>query len=311
MIRRHRPSVSTAVAIATVLLLAVQGAQAVSLALPDPEYGVCLGNARNFTGLRINLRDHDVERINGVNLTLWIPGENDRACIRGLAVGLAAPVSGRLSGISLGGVGVAAHDIRGIAAGGLGVGAGADVSGIAIGGLGVGAGEDASGILIGGLGAGVGKDLRGIGVGGLGVGAGENIAGIVVGGLGIGAGRNVSGIAVGGVAVGAGKAVKGLALAGGAIGGEERIQGLAAAGAWLRTQHLKGVGVTAGYVGCADLTGLGVGSVVRVRDTQRGISFGLLNLARHLRGVQIGLLNCARNNPPGLRWLPIVNLHLR
>ena len=63
MTHRHHPSVSTAVAIATVLLLAVHGAQAVSLALPDPEYGVCLGNARNFSGLRINLRDHDVERI--------------------------------------------------------------------------------------------------------------------------------------------------------------------------------------------------------------------------------------------------------
>jgi len=64
-------------------------------------------------------------------------------------------------------------------------------------------------------------------------------------------------------------------------------------------------------VSCEDLVGVGVGSLVRVRDTQRGITIGLLNLARRLHGVQVGLLNHARNNPRGLQWLPVLNLHLR
>lgn len=59
-----------------------------------------------------------------------------------------------------------------------------------------------------------------------------------------------------------------------------------------------------------ELRGMAVAGYNRVRDEQRGLTIGVFNRARALHGVQIGLLNYAGNNPPGLRWLPIINLHL-
>ena len=41
-----------------------------SLDIPTENNGISIGNSRNFTGLRINFRDRDVERIRGVNITL-------------------------------------------------------------------------------------------------------------------------------------------------------------------------------------------------------------------------------------------------
>lgn len=59
------------------------------------------------------------------------------------------------------------------------------------------------------------------------------------------------------------------------------------------------------------LNGLACAGVFNyVRERQTGVSFaGLLNVAGELHGVQIGLLNYARNNPPGLRLLPLANCH--
>ena len=45
-------------------------------------------------------------------------------------------------------------------------------------------------------------------------------------------------------------------------------------------------------------------------DRQRGLSIGVVNYARRLHGVQLGLVNYARNNPPGLRLLPVLNVNL-
>ena len=41
-----------------------------------------------------------------------------------------------------------------------------------------------------------------------------------------------------------------------------------------------------------------------------GISIGLVNVADSLNGVQIGLLNYAGNNPPLLRLLPGLSIHI-
>ena len=40
-----------------------------------------------------------------------------------------------------------------------------------------------------------------------------------------------------------------------------------------------------------------------------GLSIGIFNRTEKLRGVQIGLINYAGNNPKGLRWLPLINMH--
>ena len=47
-----------------------------------------------------------------------------------------------------------------------------------------------------------------------------------------------------------------------------------------------------------------------VKGEQRGLTIGVVNYARRLHGVQVGLINYARNNPPGLRVLPAINVNL-
>ena len=44
-----------------------------------------------------------------------------------------------------------------------------------------------------------------------------------------------------------------------------------------------------------------------MRGQQRGIAIGIFNYAHTVRGVQLGLLNYVRDNPKGLRLLPIFN----
>ncbi len=111
-----------------------------SLNFPSKDVGISIGNSKNFTVLRLNFRDKGVEKITGINLTLWHPKDNDSAVIQGLSVGLMAVGGGTIKGISFGGLGVGAQEkLSGFSAGLLGVGSGGNISGIAIGGLGAGA----------------------------------------------------------------------------------------------------------------------------------------------------------------------------
>jgi hypothetical protein len=115
------------------------------------------------TGLRLNYRDRRLERVDGVNATIWSPYKDARrGLVRGLALGLPVTGADRIDGVGIGILGVGAEDrIRGIGIGAAGVGSGRDLEGIMIGGLGVGSGEDVTGIGIGGLGVGSGGSLRG------------------------------------------------------------------------------------------------------------------------------------------------------
>jgi hypothetical protein len=56
--------------------------------------------------------------------------------------------------------------------------------------------------------------------------------------------------------------------------------------------------------------GLSAAGFNYVKGTQRGFTIGVVNYARRLHGVQVGLINYARNNPPGLRVLPLLNVNL-
>jgi hypothetical protein len=46
-----------------------------------------------------------------------------------------------------------------------------------------------------------------------------------------------------------------------------------------------------------------------IKGTQKGITIGVFNYARKQRGFQLGLLNYVKDNPKGLRLLPIFNTH--
>src|SRR5437867_3559583 len=145
------------------LLLAVclpAGSSAQSLDLTINHTGLSIGDSRFVRGVRINFRDRNLERVEGVNLTVWTPYEPPRGVVKGLAVGLPVTGARRIEGAGIGIFGVGADDdFTGLGVGGFGVGAGGEVKGILIGGFGVGGGGDITGLTIGGFGAGAGGDI--------------------------------------------------------------------------------------------------------------------------------------------------------
>ena len=100
-------------------------------------WGLSLGNSREFTGLRLNLSDHGVARVTGLNLTLWRPLENTLATTTAWACTSSAPTRASMRGlfVSLGGIGV--REGAGVFVNGLGMGGG-DIAGVTINGLGAG-----------------------------------------------------------------------------------------------------------------------------------------------------------------------------
>ena len=278
-------------------------------------------------GVRLTIRNRGYERINGLNLTLWRPRPlTSNGGVSGLALGLPTTGTARLHGIGVGLVGVTGSEaLYGIGAGGLGLTAGR-LRGLALGGLGLQVRDHLHGIgLTGGLTVG-GGSLRGVSasgigvavegsvdglqVGGLGVRAGESIGGITTGLLGVSSGGHLSGLTVTGGFVHAGDALRGVHVTGGPIIAD-RVQGLVL-GSVLVQGTGTGLFVTplyahTGRVGT--LTGLSFSTVNHVRGRQRGLTVGLVNVARDLGGVQLGLLNYAGNNPRFLRLLPGLNVH--
>lgn len=285
--------------------------QAQSLDIPSKKWGVSFGNSKNFTGLRFNIQDDGVQKINGINFTLWKPKkDNQDSVINGLSLGL-MPGGGHLQGIQLGIIGVGAEaSMKGINIGLIGAGAGEDVIGINIGGIGTGAGKDLIGINIGGLGVGAGQNLYGFNFGALGAGSGRNVYGLNIGGLGCGAGENMYGVNIGGLGVGAGEKLTGINIGGLGCGATE-VTGISFGGLGVGGKYLKGIHLSLGTImtdkSGGVMTGLAVSPFNYIRGDQVGLSIGIVNYAWNVKGVQIGLVNIVRNNPRGLKVLPLFN----
>jgi hypothetical protein len=292
-----------------------------SLDLGASQAGLSLGNSPQWTGVRLNFRDADLESIRGLNLTLWRPRPSPGGEVSGLAVGLWGSRAERLRGIHMGGIGLEAargfqgvgvslvgvavggdHDgwrendvadanARGVFVAGIVMGVGGDLSGIAVGGLGAGVGRDARGLMIGGLGMGVGRSLSGVAIAGLGFGIGEDARGLLLSGLGAGIGRDFRGIAIGGLGLGVGGEMRGIAVGGLGVGAEST-RGLTLAG--LKTSGTRMVGVT-------------VSAYNRWEESMSGVAVALLNVTQELHGVQLGVINIVWKNPKGRRVLPLVN----
>jgi hypothetical protein len=311
-----------------------------SLDIPVKGYGISFGNSKKFAGLRFNFRDRHVDRIDGINLTLWKADENEDAIMRGISLGV-IPEAGdmgylqigfgvvadyQLTGITLGILGAGSgQDMDGINIGGLGAGAGGSITGINIGGLGAGAGQNIVGLNIGGLGAGAGQNAVGVNISLLGAGAGQNLYGITLAGLGAGAGQNVAGITFGGLGAGAGQKMSGVNLGGLGVGAGEELVGFSAALLGAGSPTIKGVTIAGLAAGGEEITGLTIALAhVRIENdgvltgvtaaafpyikgTLKGMSFGIFNYAYEVSGIQIGLLNYVDDNPPGLKILPIFN----
>ncbi len=97
--------------------------------------GLSFGNSQRWDGIRFNFSDCGVEEINGINITLWKPGNLEGSRVNGIAFGL-SPSAGTMQGISLGiAASIAEENIRGINIGGLAVVSGGNAEGINLGGL--------------------------------------------------------------------------------------------------------------------------------------------------------------------------------
>lgn len=313
--------------------------QGLKIAVGD--VGLGIGDVPRIDGLRLNFRDRALERVRGVNVTIWTPYRDADGTIEGLALGLPMTGADHVRGIAIG-AGVAAEDeIAGIGVGAIGVGAGGSLRGLMIGGVGAGTGGDATGILISGIGAGAGGDVRGISLSGIGSGSGGDFTGLGVGAIGVGAGGSAEGILIGGVGVGAGGGMKGLAVGGVGVGSGGDLTGVAIGGIGVGVGgELKGIGLGGIGVGAPEVTGfmaalaaggadvrgvviapayfrlaehgsfegLTVSAFNRIGGSQRGLAIGLLNIAEELHGVQVGLINIARNKD-SFQFLPLVNYH--
>jgi hypothetical protein len=250
--------------LAVLIALCAALAQAQGLNIPNKHWGISFGNSREFTGLRFNVIERNIQRIDGVNVSAWHGGDFDRATgkIRGLGIGLPlASGTAYRSGVSIGLFGVAASkDMRGINLGGLAVGSGNDLVGVNLGGLAVGSGNDLVGINLAGLAVGSGATVKGLNAALLAVGAGEDAWGINLAGLAVGSGDDLWGLSVGGLAVGAGRDVSGISLALFAVGSGKNMTGLSVAGLAVGSgKTLKGASLAGLAVGCGkELTGISV-----------------------------------------------------
>ena len=300
----------TAVITALSALVAVpahaQRARSVDLTVND--VGLSIGDSRRVTGLRLNYRDRNLERVNGINATLWMPYEDMRGVVRGIALGVPATGARRIEGIAAGIIGIGADEsIRGLGVGGIGLGVGEDFRGIGIGGIGLGVGQNASGILLGGIGAGVGGNMTGLSIAGIGVGAGGNVKGLSITGIGMGAGGDVTGVQIAGIGIGSGGTLKYVSIAGAGIGAP-RIEGLAIA-AGVGAENARGVIIAPIYFRIqaeGKMRGVNLSAYNNIRGTQQGLAIGIFNYARTLDGVQVGLLNYAGNKSHA-RLLPVFN----
>ena len=340
-----------------------------SLDLAVKNIGLSFGNSRRFNGLRLNLVDDGVEEMNGVNVTLWKPGRNPDAAMRGLMLGLVAINAADLRGVSIGGLAVVGEScVEGISIAGLASVAEGSMTGFSIAGLASVAEGNMAGISLAGLASVTEKSMTGISIAGLAAVAERSMTGISVAGLAAVAERNMTGISVAGLAIAGEDEINGLAaslgsiisdgdingVALGAVGllglrssrseddegysrsldispsftgirarnvrwlaihgmdirAEDSLLGMGISGIALRADEIRGGAVAGIVVKTRDLGGVSISSVNYVDGPQIGVSIGIVNYARELRGFQLGLLNIAKNNPRGLRVLPVLNAHL-
>ena len=290
-------------------------------------YGLDFGNARRITGIRLNVQDADLDRVNGINVTLWKPREPLSGTVNGLQVGL-LPGSRQVSGIAVGLGGVVTEErarwvtigglgavsngvIEGIGIGGLGLVADGAIRGIGIGGLGAVSNRDIHGIVVGGLGTVANEDIWGIAVGGLGTVANRDIAGVAIAGLGTVANRDVKGVGAAGLGLVANGSITGIGIGGLAVVANGSMTGLGIGGlAVVANEEVNGIAVAGYSVDSHALTGFAISPYNRIRGPQRGLVIGIYNSAYELHGVQIGLINRAKNNKPPFKILPLLNVHL-
>jgi len=281
------------------LLLAYSPAvHAQSLDIPVEGYGISFGNSKNFTGLRFNLVDKDVEQINGLNLTFGLGFSGE---FNGISLWLVGAAAKELNGLHVAGIGLGSEDINGLAAS-FGLIFGKTLKGISVGG--VTKTDEAYGISLNWFGHRF-KKAKGLFISFLGGIIEEELTGISIGFFSsphlrsdpsyeTDAPRKLSGMVLSMDP----HAIKlnGFMLGLGVEGNE--INGLALGALWVKPLS-----------STLNINGIAIGGLATVTDRMNGISIGLVNYAKELNGIQIGLVNIAKNNPPWAQILPGINAH--
>src|SRR5258708_6014215 len=215
--------------------------------------GLSIGNSMTFTGLRLNWRDYRLDRIHGLHVTLWGPGDHVGGEITGVATGPFGPGAGRLRRPAAGPLAPIAGD-----------GSGRGMGGFAVSGIATVSGQDMRGINVGGLALVSGQDLRWLNMGGLAV-VGEQIDGVSLSAGAVESG-SLQGFAVGGYRVKAREA-----------------EGFFASALYTRTRYLTGVAVAPYNRVRALQVGLAIG-VVNDATELHGVHLGVIKIARNNRG---------------------------
>jgi hypothetical protein len=271
------------------------------------EVGIGIGHVPRVTGLRLNWQDRELDRIRGVNLTLWRPAEGVGGRVDGLALGL-MPAAGRIRGVGAGLLAVLGEEhSSGVQMAGLASVSGGTLRGVSLGGLAAIGGDRLHGFSAAGLAAISEGSMEGAHGAGLAVVAGGAMRGVQAGGLASVAGGEIRGVQAGGLAVVAGGPMDGIQIGGLAVAGGESVRGIQLSAGTIRaTTRLHGLSLAGGWVDANDMTGLS-GAALNRFGTQAGVSVGIVNWTDELRGLQLGVLNRAGNNPHPFRYLPLLN----
>lgn len=283
-----------------------------SFGIPSGKFGLGFGNSSEFTGIRFNLSDCDIKEINGINITLWKPGNNYDGEVSGISLGI-APNAKSLVGFNFGIAGVVAHkDITGINFSGLGLVAEEDITGISISGLGLVAQNDLSGINIAGLGCVSQGSTTGLNFAGLGLVSEGSLTGINLGGL-ASVGNDVTGFNYGTLAVVSQGELTGINIGGMAVVAEGDMTGLNFSGlANVSQGRMKGINISGlALVGLDGITGFNFGGAAIVSEDSDlvgvNLTVGVIKTLETTRFLNIAGYKIEANNAVGLNTAAIWN----
>jgi hypothetical protein len=245
-----------------------------SLDLPIKGYGFSFGNSKNFTGLRFNIVDKEVEQINGLNVSLW--NKDNKGEFNGISLGGALAGGDSVNGIAVGLVGVDAKKIRGIAIGGAYV---------------------ADRKIVSSFMSNISKTKR----------PDDSMSPASILGIKI---ESTSEFSLIGIELGYffAAASKGIGILGGGVGSYSKEMSGLQFGFFSGAGKMNGIAIGAFYNYAKEMNGLQIG-LFNYAEELNGIQIGLFSGAKKANGIQIGLFNYIGNNIIGLQLLPGINAH--
>jgi hypothetical protein len=221
-----------------------------ALNFPFKKYGISIGNSFDFTGIRINLADKNVNKIYGLNITFWLNmNQNHSTAVNGISIGV-IPTAGSMQPVYIGilGLGTDPNNLNGLSLCGLVIGSGGSINGLSL-----------SGLII------------------MTDGEESKISGIAMAGLGLGSGKAINGLAIGGLGVWCVGDINGITSSLAYLSAKKNFKGLGVSLGYLKAETFKGLAF-AGYAKTNQMYGLSIALFNRT-EKLHGIQLGLLNYA--------------------------------